>query len=241
MNDAKKNRPVWTDAERREAAIQAKSKLSKRRGNMDPELTRKGLAAHPGGLFLALAAIGFFAYVFNFGGIQPVLDGFFAGLNQTAQSKNADVAGLVVASVPYVEIGVGVVAAWVVLLLLRGALKSGTKAAKLSSRKPLTRQEFIDLAAIQSISTKVAREAYDLLLPHYNNRMRTRLSDSLAGDLRLSRHERADLVGNLLQRTDRMSQWEEGDDVDTVLDLLIAVEEARLRSVVPISRRVRPI
>jgi len=241
MSDANKNRPVWTDAERRAAAVQARLKLASRRGDMDPELTRKGALAHPGGWMLALAALGFFAYVFNLGGLQPMLDGFFGGLNQMAQSKNGDVAALVVSAVPYVEIGLGVVGAWVVLLLLRGALKSGTKAAKLSSRKPLTRQEFIDLAAIQSISTKVAREAYDLLLPHYNNHMRTRLSDSLASDLRLSRNERADLVGNLLRRTDRMSQWEEEDDVDTVLDLLIAVEETRMRSLAQISRQTRRV
>jgi len=241
MSDSGKNRPVWTDAERRAAAIRAKSKLSKRRGDPDPELTRRGLLAHPGILLLAVAALGFFAYVFNVEGIQPVLDGFFGGLNQTAQSKNDDVANLVVASAPYVKVGLGVVAAWVVLLVLRGAMKSGTKAAKLSTRKPLTQQEFMDLAAIQSISGRVAREAYDLLLPHYNHHMRTRLSDSLASDLRLSRHERADLVGNLLRRTDRMSQWGDGDDVDTVLDLLIAVEESRLRSLGHISRQVRPI
>lgn len=241
MHEPNKRRPVWSEAERRAAALQAQSKRAGSRDNLDPELTRKGFLAHPGSLLLALAALGFFAYVFNFGGIQPMLDGFFGDLNQKAQAKNGDVADLVVASVPYVKIGLGVVAAWVVLLLLGRMLKSGTKAAKLSSRRPLTQQEFIDLSAIQGISTKVAREAYGLLLPHYNHRLRTRLSDSLADDLQLNRHERADLVGNLLRRTDRISNWEAGDDVATVLDLLIAVEEAKPRSLPQGSRHTRSV
>jgi len=64
------------------------------------------------------------------------------------------------------------------------------------------------------------------------------LTDSLADDLQLSHHERADLLGNLLRRTDRLAQWAGHEtDPQTVLELLEDVENSAPRFLAQSHRR----
>jgi hypothetical protein len=180
---------------------------------------------------VAIALI-FFAYVMNIGGAQVYLDGVFNGLDRSGRSENDTVANAVVSAVPYAEIGAIAVGVCILLMLLAKGLKSGAKAQRLSTRRMISVQEFIGLAAEQGVSEKVAKETYSLLLPHYSNRMRTRLTDSLASDLDLTESDQKDLFGNLLRQTDRTRDQHAGQvEIETVLDLMLAIERSPSRFV----------
>lgn len=235
MNEPKRSRPVWTDAERRSHAARVAAQRSGRGGNVQDPVARdptskSGGFSNTGSLFVVGLCALFFSYVFNVAGVKDMLDNFFSGMDQSVKSHNAAVADFVTTAIPYAKLAGVAILAWIVLLYVMRLIEAARKNANLSSRRHLTVEEFIATASEHNISAKVAREAYHLLSPHYDHRMRTRMSDSLAGDLQLTRPERADLVGNLLRRTDRLAQWGTQErDIETVLDLLNEAEHATPR------------
>jgi hypothetical protein len=195
----------------------------------DPKAKGGGFS-NAGSLFVLGIGALFGAYVFNIADVKTTLDNFFGGIDDSLKAHNGDVVDLVNDAIPIAKIVLLVLGAWILLSLMRRWFRAGRKEATLASRKPLTVEEFIEIAAEHNISAKVAREAYHLLAPHYSHRMRTRLSDSLEDDLQLSKPERFDLVGNLLRRTDRLAHTNARErDVETVLDLLLDVESATPR------------
>jgi len=221
MSDAPRNRQRQPNRLNRPHAGQS----------LDPTLTRKGVLAHPGSLFVGFGALVFFAYVFNVGGLQTFLDGFFGGLDNSAKSHNNEVATFVIASLPYVGVALGAVVLFIVLSMLSRGAKSIKKRHKLSSREEVSLHEFEDEAAKHGISKKVAREAYEELLPHYHGQMRVTLKDRMPATLQLKPVEISELYGNLLRKTDRQRKvGDDGASIETVLDLIKAVEESKKRS-----------
>jgi hypothetical protein len=199
--------------------------------SLDPTLTRKGALSHPGSLLTGICALAFFAYVFNLAGLKTYLDRVFGGLDDTARSHNSQVAAWVIKGLPY--LGAALAGLVVLLLLLwvgRGA-KTLNKKRKLGKREAVSLDAFVEAAHARGISGKVAREAYDLLLPHYNHTMRVTLSDRMTTTLYMSHVDISDLYGNLLRHTDRQRNvGDTGAQIDTVMDLLKAVEEQTPRS-----------
>jgi hypothetical protein len=173
----------------------------------------------------------FFSYVFNLGGLQTSLDGLFSGLDSSARSHETQVSRFFVAAIPYVIVAMAALILFIVLgSIVRGARTLG-KSQKLRNRERVTVAEFLETAGAHGVSRTVAREVYDMLLPYYDNQMRVALSDRLRTTLQLKPVEVSDLYGNLLRHTDRHRRvGEDGARIETVLDLLTAVEGATPRS-----------
>jgi hypothetical protein len=199
--------------------------------SLDPTLTRKGALAHPGSLFLGFAALFFFAYVFDLAGLQSWLDGLFNALDARARSHNNQVSAFVIAALPYVAVGLGAFLLIVALMMLGRLAQKVRKRRRLGNREPVSLHEFAEAAAAHGISTKVAREAYRELRPHYGKEMRVKLSDRMIATLSLKPIEISDLYENLLRQTDRQrTAGDDGGEIDSVLDLLACVEKSRFRS-----------
>jgi len=199
--------------------------------SLDPTLTRKGLLAHPGSLLTAFAAILFFCYVFNVGNVQTFLDGFFGGLDSRVKSHNNEVSTFVIASLPYVGVGIAAVVVFFILMALGRGARTVSKRRKLSGREEVSLYEFIDAAEKHNISRKVAKQAYYQLLPHYEGQPRIQLGDRMGSSLHMNAVAISDLYGNLLRNTDRMRKvGDDGGKLVTVLDLITAVETSTKRS-----------
>ncbi len=199
--------------------------------SVDPTLTRKGLLAHPGSLFIGGLALLFFAYVFNLGGLQTYLDGFFSGLDRSVRAHNNEVATMYVAALPYLGVGLGAVVLLLLLSSLGRGAKSVKKRRKLRSREEVSLDDFTEAAAAHGVSRRVAREAYHGLAPHYRKPMCVTLSDRMTTTLQMKPVEVSDLYGNLLLQTDRKrAVGDDGGQIETVLDLLVAVEKGMPRS-----------
>jgi hypothetical protein len=198
--------------------------------SVDPTLTRKGKFAHPGSLFIGFGGFVFFAYVFNLGGVQTRLDNLFSGLDANLRSHNGEVARFVIAALPYLVVAFGALALFMLLSMLGRGARSLTRANKLSKRKEMSVNSLAEAAAVHGISTRVARDAYNELLPLYNN-MRIALSDRLSTTLGLKPIEISELYGNLLRRSDRQRRvGDDGARIESVLDLMQAVERSKPRS-----------
>ena len=208
--------------------------------SLDPTLTRKGVFSHPSRIVFGLGGILFASYVFNFGGTQTELDSLFRGLDQTARSKNSDVAGFVIGVLPYLGVAAGVA----LLLVLASVLGRGAKRMKrrkrLGSRDQMSLHQFAAEAAQHQVCPKVAREMYRMLEPYYPSPMRVTLADTFATDLSMKPTEISDLLNNLLRRTDRqMTASEAGREPSTVLDMMTLAEATTVRSLTRSKQHVR--
>ncbi len=188
----------------------------------------------PGGVLglLALFTV-FVAYAVNFGGLRLFADSLFDFVNQSAHSKNDVAVSVVLAAVPYLF------TVFVLLVLvaavrgLTGKGKQVRQAVKLRKRDEVSLKDFLEDARVHGVSAKVAREAYGLLAECCSDCMRAHMDDSLHRDLHLRRSDVTTLYAAMARKSDRFLK---GADMaatyTTVLDLLLAVEEALPRSAV---------
>ena len=200
--------------------------------SLDPALTRQGVLAHPGSLAMCFAALSFFAYVFNLGGLQTGVDGFLSGLNTTVASHNNDVATWFVRALPYIGIALLAMMFFIVLSKVSAGPPRERDVSSASRQPGMSRlDEFVKAAAEQQVSERVAREAYSLLAPRYG-RAAIALSDSLVKRLGMTENQIADMQGTLMRYTDRQIRVGKTEtDVETVLDLMKTVEVSTVRSV----------
>lgn len=207
---------------------------------LDPVLTRKGGAtAHKGILFMVAAGLIVMAIAFNVGGIGDQANQLFDSVNKSAQSENNIVVSTVILVAPYVGAAIlGLILYFMVRGLFRGA-RNVTKEVKLSKREEISIHDFVAMTKEKGISTKVSREAYRLLLPHYHGEMRLKLDDNLEHDLHLSMHDAIELYASLLRKSDRVLRGMEGKSAkqpETVMELLCAVNDAPVRAALHTSR-----
>ena len=211
---------------------------------LDPILTRKkGATSHPGRIVFGVGGVLFAAYIFNVGGTATFLDHFFRSLEKSAHLHDAQVTHAFLVALPFL----GLAALSVVALIVFTAVRRGTRTLatvrRLHRRPEHTTQSFATLAASHGISQRVSREAFTLLLPLYRNRMRALFTDSLSRDLRLTPLQISDLRGNLMRMSDRQHPvQEQTTQVETVLELMLAVEKCKIRSLTEsgVRRRMNP-
>jgi hypothetical protein len=199
--------------------------------SLDPTLTRQGPLAHPGSYLWGLGGILFVAYVFNAGGLQTWLDAFLGGIDKSAKSHNDEVATFVIAALPYLGFGLVAILLFLILNSLVRSAQSALKRWRLGRRGEVSVDDFIEQAAQYQVGIKVAREAYRQLLPHYEQQRSVRLSDRFDGILRMKPVDVSDLYGDLLRSGERIRRGgDDGSRLETVLDLILAVENAEFRS-----------
>lgn len=193
----------------------------------DPALTRTGALSHPGTLAVAGAAILFALYVFNVGGTQTFLDSLFSGADQFGKSHNDAVVSFTLGSLPYVVIALGVLILLFVVLWIRRRIVSIQRARLLRKRASQDVQQFTAMMLEHGISAKVATQAYRLLKPHYDHKMRARMDDDLRSGLKMSEADIEALRQRMLHFTDRKNpRGETISSLRTVGDLLLAIEHA---------------
>jgi hypothetical protein len=209
--------------------------------NAQPNATPSGLRASPGSLTSGWAAMVFFAYVFNFGGLQTWMDSLLSGLDTNVRSHNNEVVRWFVEALPFF----GMVLMAMILFLILSKLSGGSgrnSSARAGGKHPkrTTLDEFVHAAAGHGVSERVAREAYSLLAPRYG-RASIGLADSFDTRLAMTPAQIADMQGTLMRYTDRQTTpGGRGAEVQTVLDLILTVERSTVRSVAPAIAPVAP-
>ena len=181
----------------------------------------------------------FASYVFNLGGLQTFLDDYFSNLDHQVHLHDKAVGSEFLVVLPYVGlfvVGIGLL--YLFSFLGKGA-RTVQKERRLKDRDQLSMSEFVELAREHGVGVKVARESYRLLLPHYRNRMRALFTDSLSRDLKLSPPEIRDLHGNMLRMADRQHDVFTAGSIDTILQMMQAVERCEDRSLTPSKLRRR--
>jgi hypothetical protein len=181
---------------------------------------------------MGFAALSFFAYVFNMGGLQTGVDGFLSGLNTTIAAHNNDVATWFVRALPYIGIALLATLFFIVLSSVSAGPRRGRNVSSAGKQPGMSRLDaFVKAASEQQVSERVAREAYSLLAPRYG-RAEIALSDSLMKRLGMTENQIADMQGTLMRYTDRQIKVGKTEThVETVLDLMKTVELSTVRSV----------
>jgi len=189
---------------------------------LDPVLHRRRRPfSYPGPVIMAICGGIFVAYIFNFAGTQNFFDNFFNNLYKSTQAHADQVGTAYNAALPFVLLGL--------LALIVGVIVSSRRQAEAIKRRtrPLTWREAVTLHGFVSSATKhevaidVAREAFRLLLPFCRYGLRTRMSDTLRGDLRMTQTEVVDIYADLILKTERKHDPKSGEPrIETVLDLL---------------------
>jgi hypothetical protein len=179
--------------------------------SIDPVLPRKGPIGSPGIFLLIAVAILCSAYAL---GYLP----HFGSLLEKPSLVFYGVAG--------------VVAFLVLLVLLRSldlAVRKTGDTTPFADRRYKTIARYVAEATDQGISLRVARESYHLLQHFYPGKMCAELNDDLDRDLGISEEALSTLHAGLLHRCDRQESTKpELAALNTVLDLLLSIEAARL-------------
>ncbi len=187
----------------------------------EPDLTRKGLLGHPRTLLLAVVAIVFTAYVL---GYLPQLDSLFGSAVENSRNHGLLIVG------PIVLLIVGLFVLFILLLILGflgNLLTSFSRTVTFFGRKHTTLQQFTTLAQMQGLSSRVAKETYELLKPHYPRKMCIAVEDELRKHLILKDENIRYLQSKLLNRCDRREVLSFSvETLQTVFDLMQHAEGA---------------
>lgn len=142
---------------------------------VDPKLTRKGGAVHRGGIVVSAAALTFFAYVFDLGGLQGRLNSSLKDLDRSARSHNGDVSAMVQLALPYVAVGMGVVALFFMMSLMAHFARAGS-----TKKKPKAAKKTVAPAlAVEPVKeARPAVEAAVLVRPYRPQMPTVKLTDS---------------------------------------------------------------
>ena len=130
--------------------------------SLDPQMTRKGLFAHPGSIILTLAGFAFFSYAFNVGGLQGLVDGLLHGADTQVRSHNGEVATMFIKAVPYIAavLATVVVLYAVTLVFTLGKSLGGSalkKKKKKAAKKPVgTLETLVQVAPPAKVATATA-------------------------------------------------------------------------------------
>jgi len=191
--------------------------------SIDPTLTRKrGLLRHPGSLIITILAIAFTAYIF---GHLPQADTAYQSLLNAINGQR-DYALTIWQLAPVVGVGIAILLiASYILKRLNRARKSISKRLLVSGRAQVTESQFAELAAMHSVSPRVAHHVYQRLQRDYGPAMRVELTDDLRSDLHWKDLRVLNVMMNLTMLCSRRKQIQaNADSIRTVLDLLIYVE-----------------
>jgi hypothetical protein len=176
--------------------------------------------ANPGTLLVAASGSLFVAYVFNLRGVATWLDSYFGNLNQAAESHQEAVADVFLHALPAMS---GVLVLILMLIFLRAS--GGKSAAKKPSAESRGVEGFVEAAAAEGISPRVARSAYRVLLPFVRKNRYLGIDDTLFHDLRLREDQLSDIYGSILRLSDRKRRvGDDGAGIRGVTGLLMAVE-----------------
>ncbi|WP_142988291.1 hypothetical protein [Granulicella rosea] len=168
----------------------------------------------------------FTAYVFNFGGTQNFFDNLFSGFYSSSQAHTEQVGKAYNAALPFVLIGMFAVVGYAFWLSRKQAAWSKEKNRPLTWREAVTLNGFVSSAAKHEVQPEVAREAFRLLLPFCRYGLRTRMADTLRGDLRMRDAEVDDLFSDLMAKTGRKYDQKLGQlSIETVQDLLVTAQK----------------
>jgi hypothetical protein len=164
--------------------------------------------------------------VFNFGGTQNFFDGLFNGMYKTSQAHTEQVGTAYNAALPFVLLAMFGLIGYAFYLSRQQAAKSREKNRPLTWREAVTLNGFVSSAAKHEVAPDVAREAFRLLLPFCRYGLRTRMADTLRGDLRMKESEIVDMYADLLMKTGRKHDQKMGDPrIETVQDLLVTAQK----------------
>jgi hypothetical protein len=198
--------------------------------HLDPVLTRKHAMSHPGAVILATIGAVFTAYIFNFGGTQNFLDRLVGEVYEKTQTHADQVGVAYNAALPVILIGIVAFIVWIAISSRRQTERSKERSRPLSWREAVTLHGFVSSATKHDVGPDVAREAFRLLLPFCRYGLRTRMSDTLRGDLRMTPAEIIDLFADLVQKTERKRDPRLPDPrLETVLDLMQTVSQCPKR------------
>jgi NADH:ubiquinone oxidoreductase subunit 5 (subunit L)/multisubunit Na+/H+ antiporter MnhA subunit len=193
---------------------------------LDPVMPKRSPFSQPKTVSMAAAAIVFVSYVFNFGGAQTFFDGLFNGLYRNSQAHSDQVGTAYNAALPFVLAAIVAVIGYSVYLSRKQAARSREKNRPLTWREAVTLNGFVTSAGKHEVSPDVAREAFRLLLPFCRYGLRTRMADTLRGDLRMKESEIVDMYADLLMKTGRKHDQKAGDPrLETVQDILVTVNK----------------
>ena len=187
---------------------------------------KTSLFKNPGVLIVAAFGSLFVAYIFNFRGVATAFDRSFAHMNQNAQSHQATVASFFLHALPFT---VGLMVLFLMLIFLRagGSGSSEKSSSKKQSADARGVDAFVEAAAAEGISPRVARSTYRVLLPFVRKNNYLGVDDSLFRDLRLREEQLSDVYGSLLRLSDRRRRTgDEGLGIRGVMGLMMAVESS---------------
>ncbi len=193
---------------------------------LDPIMPARSPFAKPKLVSMVSGAVLFVGYVFNFGGTQNFFDNLFNGLYTSSQAHTDQVAKAYNAALPFVLFAMFAIVGYAFWLSRKQAAWSKEKNRPLTWREAVTLNGFVSSAAKHDVQADVAREAFRLLLPFCRYGLRTRMADTLRGDLRMRDTEVADLFSDLVAKTSRKYDQKLGElNIVTVQDLLTTAQK----------------
>ncbi len=120
----------------------------------EPEMTRKGLLAHPGSLGLGLAGALFVAYVFDAGGAQAKIDGLLGGLDYAAKSQSGEVAKYFIFILPVAAVLLGAGILYIVLSAAGRMVMGPVKEKRKKEAKAAAKRAQAEALAVAGIKPK---------------------------------------------------------------------------------------
>jgi hypothetical protein len=111
---------------------------------------------------LVLAGFLAFSYAFNLGGMQPVVDGMFSGLNASARSHNDEVAAWFPKVLPYFAFGAGGILILIMIVILARMAETLSSPGK-KKKRPTPQQKPVEKPTEQQ--SEAPRPAQEFIRP----------------------------------------------------------------------------
>ena len=107
---------------------------------VEPKARNGSISDHFGTTLMTFAGAAFAAYIFNFRGLQTLLDGLLGGLNHSAQAKGSQFTSIFVVILPVAAVLIAGGILWILSSALSHGLMAPVKEARKKKAKALARQ-----------------------------------------------------------------------------------------------------